>query len=141
MEKFEVKISYKKWDDEKGKDVRINESYVIEAVNYTDAEVITNRIIKDNALSDVKIKSMKSVVYDDIFTSLDYKAEDGNKWYRVKILLVVDEGKKVKNLILVREKSITDSLALLEEKMKGIVADWDSVAVTETDIYEVVKNV
>ena len=57
---------------------------------------------------------------------------------KTKLSVNVDDGKKMKQTVLVKGTSIENALSVLKLKMKDTLADWDSISITETDIYEVI---
>jgi len=141
MELFEVKITYLKWVEGSEKAKRTAETYVLESFNFSDSEAIVTKIIMDDKLEDAKIKNIKPVVFSEIFYDGDTTtADDENKWYKTKLSVNVDDGKKMKQTVLVKGTSIENALSVLKLKMKDTLADWDSISITETDIYEVIRK-
>lgn len=139
MELFEAKITYLKWVEGSEKAKRATETYVLESFNFSDSEAIVTKIIMDDKLEDAKIKNIKPVVFSEIFYDGDATtADDENKWYKTKLSVNVDDGKKMKQTVLVKGTSIENALSVLKLKMKDTLADWDSISITETDIYEVI---
>ena len=95
----------------------------------------------DDKLEDAKIKNIKPVVFSEIFYDGDSTtADDENKWYKTKLSVNVDDGKKMKQTVLVKGTSIENALSVLKLKMKDTLTDWDSISITETDIYEVIRK-
>ena len=136
MNTFEVKLSYAAIADN-GKVIKVNNSYIIEAYSYTEAEVAINKIINDGGIVSATIKSMKPSNINEILC--DKEPSDDTIYYKVKIEIKQDEGKGIKSIILINGTDISDSLKKFKDAMRGTVSDWTVISVVETDIVSVVK--
>lgn len=123
---FEVKISY--IQEEK----KVNGSYLVDAMSFTEAEA---RIIEEMTPLIVGIKGIKIASYSDVFGV-------GDKWYSCKLeFMCIDEksGKEKRTAInmLTSANDIDQAKTFLIEGMKGTLADYEVVAIKETNIIDV----
>jgi len=118
---FEVKISY--IQEEK----KVNGSYLVDARSFTEAEA---RIIKEMTPLIVGIKGIKIASYSDVFGV-------GDKWYSCKLELKSDKEKRTAINMLTSANDIDQAKTFLIEGMKGTLADYEVVAIKETNIIDV----
>ena len=77
---FETKIRYEKTMDD-GMQKKVSESYVVDALSFTEAE---NTIIEEMRVyitGDFKVTDLKQAAYGEIFFS---DADTDDKWYKCK---------------------------------------------------------
>ena len=135
---FECKVKTEK-QLEGGLTKKISETYLVDAINFTEAEA---RIIKEitpfcsGALTVADIKRAK---YSEMFTSDD---ENSDKWYKVKCnFITLDEKtqteKKSPSLMLVQAGDLREAVRRFDEGMKGSMVDYEIALVQETNILDV----
>lgn len=135
---FECKVKTEK-QLEGGLTKKISETYLVDAINFTEAEA---RIIKEitpfcsGALTVADIKRAK---YSEMFTSDD---ENADKWYKVKCnFITLDEKtqteKKSPSLMLVQAGDLREAVRRFDEGMKGSMVDYEIALVQETNILDV----
>jgi hypothetical protein len=135
---FECKVKTVK-QLEGGLTKKISETYLVDAINFTEAEA---RIIKEitpfcsGALTVADIKRAK---YSEMFTSDD---ENSDKWYKVKCnFITLDEKtqteKKSPSLMLVQAGDLREAVRRFDEGMKGSMVDYEIALVQETNILDV----
>lgn len=135
---FECKVRYEK-TLENGSEKNITEIYLVDALNFTEAE---NRIIEEMKpfiKGEFTVADIKRANYSELFED---DAEDADKWYKCKVMFTtIDEKngkeKKTASNILVQAGSLRESLNKLEEGMKGTMSDWEVTSITETTIMDV----
>ena len=134
---FECKVSTEKEIGE-GKIKKFSESYLVDAVTFTDAEA---RIIKEvspfcNGQFDVT--DIKRAKYGELFMSDD--AND-DKWFKVKINIITvdDKGNEKKSpfLSLVQAKTLEGALEHFKRGMQGTMADYQIALIQETNLLDV----
>ena len=134
---FECKIKYTKIDEQTGKDKKMNEPYLIDAVSYTEAESRIHEEGEQFINGEFSIPSIKKANYADLFFY-----DDGDKWYKSKVTFVtVDEEagkeKKVANTILVMADDVKQAFDRIHESMEGMTVDFDIVSIMESPIIDV----
>ena len=132
---FECKVKYDKML-ETGNQKKVNEPYLVDALSFTEAEArvieeITPFISAGFTVSAVKRTRISEIFYD----------ETGDKWYSVKYnMITIDEKsaveKKISILVLVQASNFQNAIDNFMNGMKGSMADFDIVNVTETAIME-----
>ena len=135
---FECKVRYERMA-ENGAVKKVNEPYLVDALTFTEAEAriiekITPYISGDFSISAVKKTKVSEIFFDDI----------GDRYYMVKVnFITLDEKtgieKKTSNFMLVQASDFAGALKKFEEGMKGTMADYEIVSITETPIQEVYK--
>lgn len=135
---FECKVRYDKIQ-ENGAVKKVNEPYLVDALSFTEAEA---RIIEEQTpyiSGEFSVSAVKRTKISEIFFN-----EDGDRWYLVKVAFItIDERtgveKRSATLILVQAADFRDSLEKFVEGMKGTMADYEIVSITETPLMDVYK--
>jgi len=135
---FECKVKFEKTIDD-GNIVKVNESYLIDALSFTEAEARIIEEMKPFISGDFSVANIKRVKINEIFFH-----DNGDKWYRFKVNYIsLDEEKGVEKKIpvamLVQASEIGEALSRLHEGMKGSMADYEVVTITETLLMDVLK--
>jgi len=134
---FEVKVSYVKIDSD-GRERKVTETYLMDAVSYTDAET---RIVKEmNQIirgGEFTVKGIKESNIVEIFPF-----DNGEWWYKAKVSLVtIDEvagrEKKINNYFLVAANDLAQALERLTEGMSYILVPVHCSAIALTPICDV----
>lgn len=135
---FECKVAYTKMM-ENDLQKKVNEPYLVDALSFTEAEAriideVTPFISGDFSVSAVKRTKISEIFWDD----------SADKWYLVKVAFItIDEKtaveKKTTTLILVAAPDFKGALDAFMEGMKGTMADFEIVSITETPIMDVYK--
>lgn len=124
---------------EEGKIVKVNESYLVDALSFTEAEERIIEEMKPFISGEFSVANIKRVKINEMFFH-----DDGDKWYRVKVnYITLDEEKgmekKVPVAMMVQASDIKQALERHTEGMKGSMADYDVATITETLIMDVFK--
>ena len=135
---FECKVRYDKIQ-ENGAVKKVNEPYLVDALSFTEAEA---RIIEEQTpyiSGEFSVSAVKRTKISEIFFN-----EDGDRWYLVKVAFItIDERtgveKRSATLILVQASDFRDSFEKFVEGMKGTMADYEIVSITETPLMDVYK--
>lgn len=135
---FEGKLSYEKLMDN-GLNKKVNETYLIEAISVTEVE---SRLIEEMnpfITGEFQVKAVKQSKYNEIFFSTE---ESADRYFKCKIAFItLDEKsgaeKKTTTEILVEAADLRDAIKKLDEGMKGTMADYLIVSVSETLIMDV----
>ena len=144
---FEVKIQYQK-KQEDGKEKKVTEQYVVEALSFTEAE---SRIIEEMTNytdGEFDVVSEKIAPYNEIFIS-DNSTDD--KWFVSKVgFITLDErtDKEKKQTFRYLVQAATSGLALdyTKEMLSHVMSHYRIDAVQDTPtldvfLYEVKKEV
>ena len=135
---FECKIRYDK-AQENGAIKKVTEPYLVDALSFTEAEA---RIIEEQTpfiSGEVNVTAVKRTKIAEIFWD-----DSADKWYLVKVAFVtIDEKtaveKKSTSLILVAASDFKGAYDNSMEGMKGTMADFEIVSITETPLMDVYK--
>ena len=127
---------------ESGEMKKVNETYVVDAITFGEAEESIAEEMKPYMSGDFDIKNINPAPYSEIFFS-DKDTDD--KYYRVKLnFITIDERtqkeKKSKVTYLVQANSLEQARKNTEEVMKGTMIDYEFVSVTETKILDVFEK-
>ena len=144
---YEVKIQYRKMQED-GKEKKVTEQYVVEALTFTEAE---SRIIEEMTpyiSGEFDVVSEKIAPYNEIFLS---DRTDDDKWFISKVgFITLDErtDKEKKQTFRYLVQAATSELALdyTKEMFSHGMSDYSIEAVQDTPtldvfLYEVKKDV
>ena len=122
---FECKIRYEKQitdpnDKDCGKLKKVNESYLVDALSYTEAEARITKEVAQYIKGEYSITNIKQAKLAELIFREDDLCED---WFYVKIkITVVDESRGTERLVpqtlLVRGESVEDALKRFKEAFK-----------------------
>lgn len=135
---FECKVRYDK-TQENGSVKKVNEPYLVDALTFTEAE---SRITEEQRpfisgefdVAAVKRSRIAEIAFND----------EGDKWYLAKVAFItVDEKSGVEKRsiaqILVQASGFKSAFDNLLAHMKGTMADYDIVSISETPLIDVYK--
>jgi hypothetical protein len=136
MNWFECKVSYEKMM-ENGVIKKVTEPYLVDALSFTEAEARIIEEVKHYVSGEFTVANIKRAHIAELFFN-----ETGDRYYRVKVLFIaLDEKngteKKTAVQMLVQASNLKESIAVLEEGMKGSMADYTIASVAETMILDV----
>ena len=135
---FLVKIKYEKTAEE-GKIVKVSESYLVDALSFSEAEAIIIKEMRPFISGEFTVANITPTKVNELFEN-----ENGDKWFKCKVNFVtLDEQKGVEKLtatyMYVQASDLKESRENLVEGMKGSMADYVIASVTETKIIDVIK--
>ena len=135
---FECKVKYEK-TLENGAVKKVNEPYLVDALNFTEAERRIIEEITPYMTGIFEVSDIKRARYAEIIESSEEKAD---RFFRAKLVFIVlDEksGKEKKSTqnILVQAADLPDALQKLEAAMKGIAMDYSIASLAETLIMDI----
>ena len=132
---FEVKIQYQKMQED-GKEKKVTEQYVVEALSFTEAESLITEEMTPYISGEFDVVSEKIAPYNEIFLS-DNSTDD--KWFVSKVsFITIDEktAKEKKQTFRYLVQAETSELALdyTKEMFSHGMSDYsiDSVQDTQT---------
>lgn len=135
---FECKVVTEK-TLEGGATKKVTEPYLVDALNFTEAEARIIKEISPYCNGQLEVKDIKRVKYSEMFTS---DKESADKWYKVKCMFVtLDEKtqseKRTASLMLVQASDLHDALKRFDEGMKGTMVDYEIHTIQETNLLDV----
>lgn len=133
---FETHVRYEKVL-ENGTTKKVDEAYLIDAMSFTEAETRIIEEVGPSIVGDFEVSVAKKCNISELF-----HAEDGDRWYRAKVMFVtLDEKtgmeKRIASTMLVQASDFQDAVRNLEKGMKGTMSDWEIFSITETKIMDV----
>ena len=135
---FECKIRYEK-TMENGMNKKVTEPYLVDALSFTEAEA---RIIEEMTpfiSGEFTVSDIKRANYSELFPS---EEEAADRWFKCKLFFItLDEKsgaeKKTAAQMLAQASNLKDAIAVLEDGMKGTLADYTIASVTGTQLMDV----
>jgi len=133
---FEVKITFDK-TLENGKEKKVSELYLVDAVSFTEAEMKINAFA---VLPNFKVKSIRQYKVAEIVNNID---SEYTSYFKCKLNFIsLDEksGKEKKTAVymLVDAETLDNAKTLLVEYMSGILDDYVIEKIEETKIIAVI---
>ncbi len=133
---FEVTAKYSKMGED-GLEKKVNETYLLDAVSFTEAEAIIHRELKmlvSGEFTVVKIArtNFSELILDNI----------GDRYFKGKVTFVTfddDSGKekRIAQNVLVHAETVEQADKYIKEAMKGMMTDFEITAIAETKIVDV----
>lgn len=133
---FECKVHYDKMM-ENGLLKKVNEPYLVDALSFTEAE---SRIIEEQTpfiSGDFSVSAVKRTKISEIF-----RDDTADKWYLAKVAFItIDEKtaveKRTVSQILVAGSDFKSAYDNFLEGMRGTMADFELVSLSETPLMDV----
>ena len=137
---FECKVRYDK-TLESGLIKKTTESYLVDALSFTEAEKRFIEEIKPFITGEFIVTDIKRARLSDLLDSEDL---NDDRWFKARIAYItIDEKSAVEKRTiqsaLIQAKDFHRALSRLDEGMKGTLGDWEIVSITETAIVDVFK--
>ncbi|MCI7653044.1 MAG: DUF4494 domain-containing protein [Bacteroidales bacterium] len=138
---FETIVRYDKMM-ESGEMKKVNETYVVDAITFGEAEESIAEEMKPYMSGDFDVKNINPAPYSEILFS---EEDTDDKYYRVKLnLITINEAtlkeKKSKVTYLVQASSLEQARKNTEVVMSSTMIDYEFVSVTETKILDVFEK-
>ncbi len=132
---FECTARYSKPVEGSDAQKRVNEVYLFDAINYTEAEKLAHEKLAEVISADFLVTGIRKVRYAEVIPS-----EEGGYWYKVKTSFIyVDEEsgkeKRVTQTILTEAMDIKDAIDRTTEAM-GDTPDFMVKAVNESNVLD-----
>lgn len=115
----------------------VTETYLVDAVSYTDAEARITELAQSFIRGEFAVKKISQSNVTEIFP-----ADFGEWWYKAKIgIVTIDEKagreKKVANYFLVAADNIHDALKRLEDGLSYILVPSTVESISLTTVFDV----
>lgn len=142
---FECKISYEKVMED-GLQKKVKESYVVDALSFTEAESRIMEEMSSYISGEFTIENINKATYKEVFFSDEELAD---RWYRAKLQFITIDEKSEKEkrsnvYYLVQAGTLKGAVASIESVMGTSMIDYVIASVAETalmDVYEYGKEV
>jgi hypothetical protein len=136
MNWFECKVSYEKMM-ENGVQKKVTEPYLVDALSFTEAEARIIEEMKPYISGEFTVTDIKRARLNELFFN-----ETGDRYYKIKVFYItLDEKsgaeKKTSVQMLAQASDLKEAISVLEDGMKGGMADYVIASVSETMIMDV----
>lgn len=135
---IETKVRYEK-TMENGMQKMVNEPYLVDALSFSEAEARITEEISPYMQGEFSVSAVKRTNISEIFFTEDSSAD---KFYKIKASFIsINEktlAEKRSNVnYIVQAADLIDALNNFRAAMKGTMADFDIVSISETALMEV----
>jgi len=135
---FEGKVKYVKTGED-GKEKKVSETYLVDAVSYTEAEARIFTEMETFIQGPFILSSLKKSNIVEIVPSDD---ENDDRWFKGKVaILDADEltgkEKRTNQYSLIAAKDINTALTSLEESMSTYIVPYEIASISDTNIFDV----
>ncbi len=133
---YECKVRYQKMD-QNGKEKKVNEPYLVDAVSFTDAEKRINEMLEPYISGEFQVTNIKIANYSELHPN-----ENGDRWFKCKVsYIMLDEEKgtekKSNTYILMQANDVKEAYEAIEELLHDTVSDYEIPAIAESPIMDV----
>lgn len=133
---YECKVKYRK-THETGEQKMTSETYLLDAVSYTEAESRVTEEMKAYTSEEFMITNIKVANLSEV-----HPFENSDRWFKVKVSLIAfDEqsGKEKKSNIylLIQANDVKEAFENTEQAMQNTMGDYSIPAITESPILDV----
>ena len=137
---FECKVRYDK-TLETGLLKRVTESYLVDALSFTEAEERFLQEIEPMMSGEYSVSDIKRAKIAELFESID---TTDDKWYKAKVAYIAYDEKKgvekrTNQIMLIQAKDLRVAVQNLDKGMQGTMGDWDIISIAETPIMDIFK--
>lgn len=133
---FTCKVKYQKIDDH-GKMSKASETYLVDAINFTEAEKRIFEIMEQYVRGDMEVVGISRTNFTEIFNY-----DDGQYWYKARVgWSLFDENSsketKVSNQMLVSANSIREAYDRISENLETMLVPVEISAIAISAILDV----
>jgi hypothetical protein len=133
---FECKVKYRKTQDTGEKKIS-TDTYLLDAVSFTEAEVRINEEMKTLTEEEFRIMNIKVANFSEV-----HPFENSDRWFKSKVsLIALDEesGKERKTNIylLVQANDVKEAFENTNQALEGTTGDYSIPSITESPILDV----
>ncbi|HYG40357.1 MAG TPA: DUF4494 domain-containing protein [Cytophagales bacterium] len=137
---YECKFKYNR-ENQDGGISNVSETYLVDAVSFTDAETRIYSEIGANYMEFILLKVAKYPVHELIPAT-----EEGGKWYKCKVALVTydektEKEKKQKQTVIVNGNTVKEAYEKIEAVFQSSISDYEIMDIVTTTILEVLPFV
>ena len=133
---FECKVSFEKIM-ENGAQKKVTEPYLVDALSFTEAEARIIEEIRPFVSGEFTVTDIKRARLSELFFN-----ENGDRFYKIKVYFITlmkkaEPKRKQLHRCWHEASNLKDAIAVLEDGMKGTLADYTIASVTETQLMDV----
>ncbi len=133
---FECTSKYNKMD-ENGYEKKVSETYLLDAVSFTEAESRIYKELQTMVSGEFSVSKIAKTRIAEIIPS-----ENGDRWYKARVTFItVDEEsgkeKRTSQNVLVYSFNVKDAFDQVIEAMQGMMADFEISGINESNIMDV----
>lgn len=134
---FECKVRYQKIDEQSGKEKKVTETYLFDAISFTEAESRIYKEMETMIRGDFQVTNIRKAGYSEIL-AFD---EGGDRWFKCKVsFTAIDENagkeKKVSNQILVLANDVKEAFDHIHRSMNGSTVEFSIHAIMESPVLD-----
>lgn len=135
---FECKVAVDQTKED-GTTGRVTESYVVDALSFSEAETRLLNEVQLYVTGDIDVKAIKRANYHEIFTS---ETASDDKWYLAALSFITVDDKTEKEKrhtvrYLIQASSVATARKYIDEIMSGTMIDFDVKSIAETPFMDV----
>lgn len=135
---FVCKVRYEKMQED-GMQKKVTESYVIDAVSFTEAEERITEEMSAYISGEYEVKDISLAPFSEIFFDEKLSAD---RYYKAKLAFItIDEwsgNEKRQNVTyLVHAENFNAAVKNIDEVMGGTMIDYEIISIAETQIMDV----
>lgn len=134
---FECKVKYTKIDEISGKEKKVSEPYLVDAVSFTEAEARIHKELEQMISGDFNVTNISKSNVMEL-----YPNENGDRWFKAKVCFIdVDENsgkeKKANQYMLTQANNVKQAYEFLEECLGDMIVPYEIPAISESPIMDV----
>jgi len=134
---FECKVKYTKVDSESGKEKKLTETYLVDAVDFIEAQTRIHKEMESLTSGEFELQSIKRVKYAEL-VQVDC---ENIIWYKAKVsFTAVDEtsGKEKRTAfnILVTGSNVEEASQNIQNAFKDSMSDYTIEGITDSKIID-----
>ncbi|MFA9370558.1 MAG: DUF4494 domain-containing protein [Labilibaculum antarcticum] len=134
---FECKVKYVKIDEVSGKERKVSETYLVDAVSFTEAEARIHKELEQMIGGEFNVTNISKSNVSEL-----YPNENGDRWFKAKVSFVdVDEAsgkeKKATQYMLTQANNVKQAYEFLEESLSTMIVPYEIPAVSESALMDV----
>lgn len=133
---YTCKVKHSK-ETEDGFLKQVTDSFLVDAVSYTDAEARINEIAARDISGEFAVTSISKTNIAEIIPD-----DDAHLWFKCKVVYSTIDGDsekevKINTYMMVAALHLKQAFEKIEEHFKGMVVPYDIPSITQTNIIEV----
>lgn len=134
---FECKVKYTKVDSESGKEKKLTETYLVDAVDFIEAQTRIHKEMESLTSGEFELQSIKRVKYAEL-VQVDC---ENIIWYKAKVsFTAVDETsgkeKRIAFSILVTGSNVEEASQNIQNAFKDSMSDYTIEGITDSKIID-----
>jgi adenylate cyclase len=130
-------VKYVKVDEVSGKEKKVSEPYLVDAMSFTEAEARIHKELEQMISGEFNVTNISKSNITEL-----YPNENGDRWFKAKVSFIdVDENsgkeKKANQYMLTQANNVKQAYEYLEESLSTMIVPYEIPSVTESPIMDV----